>query len=160
MLNAVLRELNNYFFEFSNGVKELQFTIDSTFVAPDTINGVFTDTFVVGEYILIEGSRVNDGAYLISAIDGSSMTIDATVDKTIKAEAEVECTITKLFIPFDVVELIADIKDYNSNVKTGVRSEQQGNRSITYGGGSSTSASGWKSAFANQLSTYKKVRWC
>jgi hypothetical protein len=161
MLNAVLRELNNYFYRYTLGVKTLQFSVDSTFTATDTITGVFADTFVVGEYVQIYGSRVNDGVYLISAIDDSSMTIDATLDIVIKAESTaVTCTFTKLFIPPDVVQLIADIKTYDTNIETGIRSESQGERSVTYGGGSSTSASGWKDAFASNLSTYKKVRWC
>jgi len=155
MLNSVLEYLNNYFFKYTSTAKEYSYAKDITFTTNNTMAGDFTDTFLVGEYVLVEGSRINDGVYLISAIDDTTITIDATVDLTIDTEPQIDCTITKLFIPKQLISLIAEIKDYNTNVTTGIASESQGNRSVSYGG-----SSGWKSAFSNQLSVYKKLRWC
>lgn len=159
MLNAVLKYLNNYFFQYSNGTKKYTFTKDTTFTTNDTLAGDFTDTFIAGEYILVEGTRLNDGVYLISSITDSEITIDATLDRTIKTEAEVSTTLTKLYIPDDLLDIIAEIKTYNTNVTDGVSSESQGNRSISYSS-DGTGSSGWKNAFASKLSTYKKLRWC
>lgn len=170
MLNAVLNELNNFFFRFSSNIIntsflrpnlniQFQFSIDATFTAPDTITGDFTDTYLVGEYIKINDSRLNDGVYLITAIDNSSITIDTTVDFLIKTEPEIQCLFTKLFIPSDVVQLIDDINTFNTSVSNGVSSESQGNRSITYSTGSNGST-GWVQAFNSRLSVYRKLRWC
>lgn len=168
MLNAVLNELNNFFFRFSSNITntnfpvgniQFQFSVAAAFTSPDTILGDFTDTYISGEYILIEGSRLNDGVYLISAIDTSSVTIDTTVDFLISTEPEVTCTFTKLFIPQDVVQLIDDIDTFNTSFTEGVSSESQGNRSVTYTT-SVNGGTGWVNAFNTRLNVYKKLRWC
>lgn len=157
MLNAVLREINNYFFEYSLGVKEFSYSKDVTFTSSDTLGATdFSDTFIVGEYILVEGSRVNDGVYLISSIDATTITVDATVDLTITTEPERTVTLTKLFIPKELIALIAEIKTYDASVTTGLSSETQGNRSVSYADGGSS----WKKAFGTDLSVYKRLRWC
>jgi len=156
MLNAVLRELNNYFIKYTNGVANFTFSKEVTFTSNDTLTATsFADTFIAGEYIHIEGTRVNDGVYLISAIDATTITIDATVDFTITNEPEVSTTLTKLYIPDDVIQLVDEINTYNTNNEDGVVSESQGNRSVTFDGGSS-----WRKAFSKRLSSYRKVRWC
>lgn len=160
MLNAVLRELNNYFIRYVNGVLQFNFSIDITFTASDTLTGDFTDTFISGEYILIQGSRVNDGVYKINTISATELKIDAAVDILIENESEVTCSVTKLYIPEDLIQLIDKIDMYNTNVTTGISSESQGSRSVSYGTSGGGSSSGWKDAFNSQLSTYKKLRWC
>lgn len=159
MLNEVLEYLNNYFYKYTLGVRNYSFTRDVTFTTNTLTASDFSDTFVAGEYINIEGTRLNDGVYKVSAIDGTTITIDSTVDFTIVAEAEVETTLTKCYIPKDLVALIAEVKTYNTNVTDGIASEKQGERSVTYSTGSEGSASGWQSAFASRLSKYKKLRW-
>ena len=155
MLNAVLKELNNYFKKYTLGVANYTFSKDVTFTSNDTLTATsFADTFIVGEYILIEDSRVNDGVYKISAIDGTTITIDTTIDFTITTEAEVTVSLTKLYIPSDVIELIDEIKTCNTNNEDGITSESQGSRSVSFDGGFS-----WKKAFSQRLSTYRKVRW-
>ena len=162
MLNETLEYLNNYFFEYTSGnsatvkYKNYAYSKALTFTSADTIEGDFTDTFIVGEYIYIENSRLNDGVYLISAIDDTSITIDTTIDITVSTEAEVTCLITKCYIPKQLVSLIAEIKTYNTDSTTGVASESQGNRSVSYTDGSSE----WQNAFKGRLSAYKKLRWC
>ena len=161
MLNAVIKYLNNYFFEYTYTVPKYQFTVDCTFTASDTITGDFTDTFIVGEYILVKGTRVNDGIYKVTANGGTSLTVDATLDITISTEStEVETTLTKMYIPDELIELIAEIKTYNTNTTDGIVSESQGERSVTYGTSSGGGSTGWKSAFSDRLSTYRKLRWC
>lgn len=155
MLNSVLEYLNNYFFRYTLGVKSYTFTRDVTFTSANTLTGDFTSTFLVGEYILIEDTRLNNGVYLITAIDDTTITIDATLDITIDTESEIECTLTKLFIPKPLISLIAEIKTYDASTTSGLVSESQGSRSVSY-----ATMSGWKTAFGSQLSGYKKLRWC
>jgi len=159
MLNEVLRELNNFFIKRNSSGIELQFSVDSTFTTNDTITGDFTDTFLVGEYIKIENTRLNDGVYLITAIDTGSITIDSTLDLTIQTEPEVTTTFTKLFIPGDLVDLIAEITTFNTSSTNGIASESQGDRSISYTSSSSGDTS-WRNAFNSRLSSYRKLRWC
>lgn len=154
MLNQVLKYLNRWFYRLSNGLPEYSFSKDCTFTTANKIEADFASTFLVGEYVKIEGSRLNDGVYKISAIDAISLTIDATVDLTITTEPEITCTLTKLDIPKELIALIAEIKTYNTNVTDGVASESQGSRSISYG-----TQSGWQGAFKSRLSQYRKVRW-
>ncbi len=159
MLNAVLKELNNFFIRTNNSGIEFQFTVDSTFAADNSITGDFTDTFIVGEYILLEDTRINDGVYLITAIDNASITIDNTIDITLQDEAAVETTFTKLNIPSDLVQLIAEITTYNTNTTDGISSESQGNRSVSFGTSSNGDTS-WRQVFNSRLSVYRKLRWC
>ena len=165
MLNEVLDYLNNYFPKplnlynsdsvmLSNNYVSYEFAVSATFTTNATIAGAFTDTYQVGEYIRIQGSRLNDGVYLISAIDATSITIDATLDITITTESVVSCVFTKLYIPKAFIAIIADIKTYDASASNGIKSEAQGDRSISYGGDSS-----WQSVYAKKLGRYKKLGW-
>ena len=155
MLNAVLKYLNNYFFEYTLGAKNYTFSKDVTFTTNTLTATSFADTFLAGEYVLIEGTRLNDGVYLISTIDATTITIDSTLDLTISAEPEITTTLTKLYIPKELLSLIVTIKTFNANSGSGIASESQGNRSVSYANGSGD----WKTAFSPQLSTYRKLRW-
>jgi hypothetical protein len=150
MINQVLGYLNNYFINYN-----YQSIIDSTFTATDTIAGDFEDTFLVGEWIIISGTRLNDGVYLISAIDTTSLTIDTGYDKLITTEELAEDVLyRKLDIPAQLITIIADIATYQASESIGIASESQGNTSITY-----ASSSGWQGAFTSKLSQWRKLRW-
>jgi hypothetical protein len=155
MLNEVIRYLNNFFYRLTLGLTNFSFTRDLTFTAStNKVAGDFTDTFIVGEYVQILGSRLNDGIYLVKVITTTELTIDETVDLTFTDETEIECTITKLYIPNELVSLIADIKTYEATANNGVLREKQGSREVDYAGSST-----WSSVFASRLNKYKKVRW-
>ena len=156
MLNEVIESLNNYFIKYELGVAQYSFTKDVTFTSTGTLGGDFTSTFIAGEYILIEDTRLNDGIYKISSNSDTEITIDTTLDITISTEAEISATLTKLYIPKQLIALIAEIKTYNSNTTDGISSESQGSRSVSYGNGQT----GWKNAFKSRLEKYKKLGWC
>ena len=157
MLNEVIEYLNNYFYKYSSGVTQYSFTKDVTFTTNNTLEGDFADTFLVGEYIQLEDTRLNDGIYKIIAIDDTSITIDATLDITIDTEAEISTTMTKLFIPKDLIATIAEIKTYNTNTTDGIASESQGNRSVSYAT-STNGSTGWQTAFKTRLNSYKRLK--
>ena len=148
MLNEVLTQLNNYF------IGDTIHEADVTFTTPDTLEGVFTDTFQAGQYILISGSALNDGVYKISAITDTTITIDATVDIVVTSESEVIVSLTQCTIPKSLIAVIDDISTYATNTQDGLASESQGSRSVSYNGGSS-----WAVAFTDRLSPYRKLRW-
>jgi hypothetical protein len=150
MINQVLNYINNRFLNYS-----YQSLIDSTFTAPDTIDGVFTDTFMAGEWVEISGTRLNDGIYLVSAIADDSMTVSTSYDKLIIAEVETEDVLyIKCEIPSELVSLVATIKTYDDSAEVGLSSESQGGRSVSYGSGDSS----WTSVFSSKLSQWRKVR--
>jgi len=150
MINQVLGYINNYFINYN-----YQSIIDSTFTASDTIAGDFEDSFLVGEWIMISGTRLNDGVYLISAIDNTSLTIDTSYDKLIKAEAiTTNVLYKKLDIPEQLISIVANITTFEANESVGVTSESQGNTSVTYNGDST-----WQSAYKGKLSQWRKMRW-
>lgn len=149
MLNEVLKYLNRYYKTTD------VYTKDVTFTADDTLTADFTDTLIASEYFLVEGTRLNDGVYKVSANNTTSITIDTTVDLAIISEPEIATTITRLDIPRELLSLVEEIKTYNNGVVDGVSSETQGSRSVSYESGSS-----WQNAFSTRLSKYKKLRWC
>lgn len=160
MLNEVLEYLNNYFIEYTSGAKNYSYTKDVTFTTNDTLTATdFSDTYIIGEYILIEGTRINDGVYKVSDIDATTINIDTGVDYTIDAEPEVSTTLTKCYIPKDLLALVEEISTYNANVTDGLTSESQGQRTVNFANGSSGGSSGWQGAFASRLSKYRKMRW-
>jgi hypothetical protein len=150
MINEVLEHINKYFVNYN-----YQSLIDSTFIATNTITGDFEDTFLVGEWIMISGTRLNDGVYLISTINTTSLTIDISYDKSIKAEDETESVLyRKLDIPASLVSIVVDIKTHQATESIGIKSESQGNTSVTY-----DKSSGWQGVFASKLSQWRKLRW-
>ena len=155
MLNAVLNEINNYFLKCG----QYSYSKSITFTSNNTMTADFTDTFIASEYVLIEGSRLNDGVYLIAGVNDTTITIDTDEDITISTESEVTCTITKCYIPKALIGLVVKIAEYNSTIVTGIKSEKQGARSVTYGSTSEDSATGWDIAFRSQLNTYRKLGW-
>ena len=159
MLNEVLNYLNNYFeqpnlYQYSAIV--YQFTVDTTFTATDTLGGAFEDTVIAGEYIRLQGTKLNDGVYLITANDATSLTIDATLDIAVATEAEISTTIKKSYIPAALLTIIAAIKVYNASTGAqGVKSESQGKRSITYAGNDNS----WIGVYRSKLAPYKRLGW-
>jgi len=149
LLNEILNYLNNYFAD-----TDYSFETACTFTASDTIAGDFADTYIMGEYIRIKDTRLNDGVYLVKTVSDIEITIDATVDLTVRTEAEVTAKITKADIPRDLISLIAEIKTYNTSGIVPIASESQGNRSVTY-----VKDSSWKSVYTGMLSNYRKLRW-
>jgi len=148
MLNEVLNELNNYF------IGDSSFGVDVTFTTTDTLTGDFADvTFQVGQYIIISGSKLNDGVYKIATISDTTIAIDATVDLVIDTESEATIELIQCAIPKLLVALIADIKTFTANSADGISGESQGGRSVSY------TSDGWKGAFNSRLDVYKKLRW-
>ena len=154
MLNEVLKEINNYFpWKGFDGTVHL-YTVDIIFTATDTMTGDFEDTYMVGEYVKVSGSRLNNGVFKISAITDTTITIDTTVDQIIKEEEEIIVDVVKVAIPDELVAIINDIETYDSQAKDGLQAESQADRSVTYSKGSSGT-----DVFRSKLAKWNKVKW-
>ena len=141
MINSILAYTNKY---YPCSLESQTFKIVS-----DGIEGTFTDTYLVGQYVNIMDSVLNDGTYKITGVTGSKLTLDATL-----LEEESYIYLWGLQLPRGYITLIDDITTYNNSVtnKAELTSETQGNRSVTYKNGSS-----WQNAFMSQLANYRSM---
>ena len=117
-------------------------------IVADGIEGDFTETYLVGQYISIDGSVLNDGVYKLTEVTASKL----TVEETLLPESVNTIYLWALAIPRDIISLSETIKTYVDGSTDGVSSESQGNRSVSYGGTSS-----WTSVFSSRLSSYRSV---
>ena len=141
MLNQILEYTKKFYpYSLETGV----FTI-----VADGIEG-FTGEYVVGQYINIQESFLNDGTYKITAVTDTKLTLDATLT----AEDTATIYLWGLKLPKAYLSLISDIETYADMQTTSanLQSESQGNRSVTYKDGSD-----WQSAFKAQLSVYRSL---
>lgn len=145
MLDAICRELNNYF--ETNKYFGRFIISDGTIDLSDLIaNGSLQE----GQYFRIVGSVFNDGIYQYPASD--------LHDETFEKGA-----IWTLALPKELVELSAEIENWNEKNRNVISSPFQ---SESFGGYSYTKASGnnsngtftWKDQFASQLSHWRKIR--
>ena len=145
MIDQLLNEINNYFIR---SVEYMPFIFLNS-----TITG-FGETYLAGQYINIDGSYLNDGTYkIVSNINGV-----ITVDATLQAETN-WCYMFGLGIPKSVIDLASKLTTYTSNLKQGIVSESQGQRSVTY-----KDSSNWQVVYKNELNSYRmaisdKARW-
>lgn len=136
MLYEIMRHIRNFFpvadgyhdgiFEINGGVVELPFAND-------------------GEYVLIEGSRFNDGVYRYP--------LESLQDEIF------EGTITELAPDRAFLALVVEIEDYQREYgKVGpYQSESFGGYSYTRASGANGAAASWQDAFRSRLNTWRKV---
>lgn len=141
MLNEILEYTKKY---YPNSCEYKEFEIVN-----DGIEGTFSEDYLVGQYINIKDSILNDGTYKITEVTSSKITVDAT-------DLVAETNYMYLFglqLPRAYISLISTITDYynDQSIKGDIASESQGGRSVSYG----TSGSSWQGVFANQLSNYR-----
>jgi len=118
-------------------------------------SGIITakNKYLVGQYIRVMGSILNDGVYIVS---DDLITLQNTTDEIF------EGTICPLRIPRDFLSLVADIESFEERAS---KSKNRGTvTSETFAGYSYTVATNseglpntWKDVFADRLSTYRKM---
>jgi hypothetical protein len=113
-------------------------------ISADGFNGTFTETYLVGQYVMIKGSILSDGIYKLTDVSPTKLTIA----DVLQAESSTLITIVGLAIPKDVVALQAKIEAYKGT--EGVASESIDDYSVSYQDGS-----GWQKAFKNELNAYR-----
>lgn len=146
MLYQVLQRLNHYY--------PVSYSL-ATEIETDGVVGSFTtNNFVVGQYVLIKNTLLNDGVYKITAIASNKLTLDATLTAE---NTDRHIRVFGLAIPTALVSLATEIETYvtaNPN-NSNVASERLGDYGISYQNGDNK-ASGWYGAFQDRLSQYQR----
>lgn len=144
-IDAVMTEINNHFaISAESGTFE---------IVTDGIVGTFTDTYLVGQYVWLQGTFLNDGVYKISEITTSKITF---VDTDLLAENTGDTIYLFGLSPGKTfLTLVSDISSYDSTLTKGVKSESQGNRSVTYG--TQDGDGSWQSVYKSQLNAYRRM---
>jgi hypothetical protein len=140
-LYTICNYLNNFFVK----TKEYEgFIIDD-----GKIKGNFKQDYLVGQYILIYNSVLNDGIYKITSVSANEIEVEAElIDEQLR-----QIVIFGLIIPKSFIELAEEIID-NGKI-TNVKSESISRYSVTYSDGGSS----WQKVYDEQLKPYKKMGW-
>ena len=141
MIEQVLQAINNYYVDDH---------CDLTQIFLDGVNVKRPDKFVEGQYILVLGSKMNDGVYTVLNIGGNKLTLDVAVD--LVPELTKNMVACSLSIPKAILNLADEIQAYNAKNDGSVASESLGDYSVTYGEGAT-----WITVFRNKLAPYKKA---
>lgn len=136
----IMDKINNHF------LKSVEY---NTFeITENSIIGSFTETYLVGMYVIIKGSYLNDGLYQITAVANNELTLDGTLQPEDTNES---FRVYASSPPQEFVDLATKINAYNET-GIGADSESIDDYSISYKGDGS-----WESVYANKLNTYRRV---
>lgn len=136
MLYEVMKYCRN-FFPVRGGYHDGAFVIES-----GSIDLPFA---IPGEYLLIEGSKLNDGVYTYPMLD--------------LQDEEFSGTITELSPDTEFLELVAEIEAYQSKYGNAgpYQSESFGGYSYSRAQGANGAAASWQTAFQSRLKTWRKI---
>lgn len=138
MLFEILRHIKN-FFTTDKSVEGALAIADGTISLPFALDG---------QYILIEGSVLNDGVY--------QYPLSGLKDETFNGR------IVGLAIPSEFLKLVKDIEEYQekrSKVPSGgvFQSESFGGYSYSLSTNSSGGVASWEDTFRNRLNVWRKI---
>lgn len=137
MLYEVLRYLRNFFPGMRWYVSNLQIGKD----------GFAFEELKAGQYVLIEGSRYNDGIHIFG--------------EEIWEKESFSGYITELRIPKEVINISAEIENWiakNAEAMASIHdSESFGGASFTMAKNASGARIGWQDAFRSRLAVWKKL---
>ena len=140
MIKQVMDSINNHFVN--------DWEHNSYEIVSDGVTGTFSCTYLVGMYILIEHSYLNNGVYEITGVTSSKITVDATL----KAEnTNDSMTLYALTPPADFISIVSEITNFDEK-GLGVNSESIDDYSVTYEDDGS-----WQSVYKNKLNQYRRV---
>lgn len=142
MLGKVLQAINNYF------VRDY---CDLTEIKEDRVIVQDPTKFSKKQYILVLGSKMNDGVYRVNSISSNDLILDSTYQMI--EETTDGMVVCGLAIPRAILDLTVEIETYNSTNPGNVKSESLGDYSVTYNGNEDAS---WITVFRKRLAEYKK----
>lgn len=140
MLDQVMTHIKNH---FARSIESRAFEI-----VADGIVGIFSEKYVVGQYVWVKRSFINDGVYKITGITATKLTLDATLQPENTGEL---IYLFGLAPPKDFLTVVTEIENFKS--KDGVTSESIDDYSVSYGG----NGGGWASVFKDKLSPWKRM---
>lgn len=142
-MELILRYLNNFFYE-KGYKKEIEIKDSTVKIQGD---------FISGQYIAIEGSRMNDGVYKVENITSEGLMIIGAIDEIF------EGVVFSLAIPKILIKTSEEVATYNiENTPTAFKSES--NQGYSYDKGSSkdgTTGATWVEVFGNRLKPFRKM---
>lgn len=139
MLYEVLQYINDYRIDDYCDLVEIE--TDGLLVSD-------VSKFIANQYILIMGSKLNDGVYQITSIVGNKLMVSDLL-------AEVpSCYVYGLAIPRQLLSLVSEIEAYNLK-SSGVASESLGDYSVNYGNENGDVS--WIVAYRKRLAPFRKV---
>lgn len=130
MIGALLNYLNNHFIDSRNSGITDGYTIT-----------VVNHQLLVGQYIQIHGSKLNDGTYKILDIESDQLVVDETL-----MPEQISFVVYGLAIPKNVITLASEIAESQARE---VKQESLGDWSATY--------KGWQEQHALKLAPYRRV---
>ena len=141
-IESLIKECNNYFYRW----KETNtFTINDNSI---TVEG----KYMIGQYIRIKGSILNDGVYKVETYVNNIITVIGLINE------EFEGIIYGLAIPKSFTELYSKIEEYNTkNVMSSKTSESFNNYSVGYATNRNGKPLQWQEMFKNNLDTYRQA---
>jgi len=141
-IEALMKECNNYFYRWK---ERNTFTIDNNSI---TVTG----TYLVGQYIRIVGSIMNDGVYQMETYADNKITILGLTNEVF------EGIIYGLVVPKEFVVLSDKIIEYNTNNTINNKaSEGFNNYSVSYTTGENGSPLQWQGIFKKDLDIYRQA---
>lgn len=145
IVEQVMRECNNFF--LSGQSESGKYTIQSGVITPYD-----PDRWVVGQYIMLEGSLMHDGVYLL---EDTKITLAGATD-----EPEFIGTIKGLRPPLDFLEVCQDVERFTEkNAKTDPSLVSESYRGYSYNRatGSTGMPATWRDAFNDRLNPYRRM---
>lgn len=141
-MEEVLRYLNNYFFRFKETGK---------FIIKDNKVTGLKGKYLKGQYLLIEGSTLNDGVIEIISTVNDEIILEKPFNE------EFEGVIYSLAIPQAIINLVEEIDTWKmENKKTDIISESFEGYSYTRANSNGQVAT-WKDVFKEELRGYRKI---
>lgn len=140
MLNVVMTHIKNHFAR--------SWEIGQYEIVTDGIVGSFYKKYIVGQYVWLKYSFVNDGVYKITGVTSNKLTLDATLTAENTGEL---IALFGLAVPHDFLTVVTEIENFKS--KDGVTSESIDDYSVSYGGDGGS----WTSVFSGKLSQWRRM---
>lgn len=151
MISEMMDYCNNHFLCTSES-PELTFKDTS---GTYTIEGTLLETYLVGQFIYISKSILNDGAYKITIVETDKLTVTEEVFDEVSNDAFLfGCAVPKAFIALDVKIIAWELT--NGGLE-GISSEKIDDYSISFGKTSSggSGVDGWQGAFSSRLNKWR-----
>lgn len=153
--NAIRQETNNHFQNLSVRFHQINFLSENKIVVLDNVEGLR-----IGDTVQISNSRLNDGLYVIEAIEGNEITFK--FEPEFFPGAIRSAFLTKVEYPADIVAGVQKLLQYDAKMedKVGLKSKTVARMSETYFDQNSTeTVAGYPAAMMSFIDKYRRMRW-
>lgn len=158
MLSEIMRDINNHFaidsitdefFDYESGIFKL---VDGKIAV--------RNKYVVGQYIAVTGSILNNGVYQVEEFADSIITIKQSETNDGIWGEEFDGTIYSLIVPYDFLKMVSEIQRFahsQMGEASNVTSASFGIQSFSFGTDASGVRAGWQTVFRQRLNKYRRM---